>query len=282
MRFGIVGLGPRGAGTARQLMRGGHECVAYDRDPERVSRLALEGAVRARSIAELAGNLQPPRVVLLMLPAGEPTAGVLLQLAEDFKDGDITVDAGNACYQDDLLRRDRLGDHGIDHVDCGVPLKFMPGAIMPGGIMLGGRGATVDYLAPILHTLAPGKFAGCVHCGSSGAGHFVNGIYNRIQYGALEDRAMESFVEEFDLLNHADMFGYEVPLDEITDSWRQLDMIPSRLRDLTGHAIPLSEDVMGSFYKRLRAKSNRRFAGKTLTAIRLAMGSDSLWGRGTH
>ena len=107
MQFGIVGLGPRGAGTARQLLRGGHECVAFDRDPERVSRLALQGAVRARSIAELAGNLQPPRVVLLMLPAGEPTADALLQLAEDFKDGDITVDAGNACYQDDLLRRDR-------------------------------------------------------------------------------------------------------------------------------------------------------------------------------
>ncbi len=113
MQFGIVGLGPRGAGTARQLMRGGHRCVAYDRDPERVSRLALQGAVRARSIAELAGNLQPPRVVLLMLPAREPTADALLQLAEDFKDGDITVDAGNACYQDDLLRRDRLGEPAL-------------------------------------------------------------------------------------------------------------------------------------------------------------------------
>jgi 6-phosphogluconate dehydrogenase len=271
MQFGIVGLGPRGAGTARQLMRGGHECVAYDRDPERVSRLALQGAVRARSIAELAGNLQPPRVVLLMLPAGEPTADALLQLAEDFKDGDITVDAGNACYQDDLLRRDRLGEHGIEHVDCGMPVE-----IMPGGIMLGGCEETVDYLAPILHTLAPGKCAGCVHCGSSGAGHFVNGVYNRIQNGAFEDRAMESFVEEFDLLNHADTFGYEVPLDDITDLWRHLDMIPSRLRDLTGHAIPLSEDVIGSLYKRLRAESNRRFAEKTLTAIRLAMGGDGL------
>jgi hypothetical protein len=87
---------------------------------------------------------------------------------------------------------------------------------------------------------------------------------------------MKSFVEEFDLLTHADTFRYEVPLDDITDSWRHLDMIPSRLRDLTGHAIPLSEDVIGSFYKRLQAESNRRIAEKTLSAIRLAMGDGSL------
>ncbi len=104
----------------------------------------------------------------------------------------------------------------------------------------------------------------------------MNGVYKRIQNGAFEDRAFVSFVEEFDLLNHADTFGYEVPLDDITDSWRHLDMIPSRLHDLTGHAIPLSEDVIGSLDKRLRAESNRRFAEKTLTAIRLAMGGDGL------
>ena len=207
MQFGMVGLGRMGANMAVRLMRGGHNCVAYDRDPDRVAHVAEQGAVPAKSIDDLVAKLQPPRVIWLMLPAGEPTVNALIQLSDHLSAGDIAVDGGNSHYKDDVLRHDRLGDRGIDFVDCGTSGGIW-GEERGYCLMLGGRKETVEHLDPILRTLAPGVSStpvtpgraglsrtaeeGYLYCGSHGAGTFrQDGAQrNRIRNDAVAGRGV--------------------------------------------------------------------------------------------
>ena len=283
MQFGIIGLGRTGTGTALRLMGGGHHCVAYDQDRDKVANLARQGAMGARSFADLAGNLQPPRVIWLTLPAGEPSAYAMLQLADHLRAGDITVDGSDSRYQDAILRRNRFGEHGIDHIDYTESMSDqMPGCFL----MLGGRKSAVDYLDPMLSTLAPQE-GQCVYCGSNGAAHFVQKVHS-----GIEEPAMQSFAHGFDVLYHADTFGYELPLNEIARIWRHDSLICSRLRELTEQALarepklatePTLAEVQGvrartavtrTLYAKFRVEANRRFAEKMLLAMRLAFGGD--------
>jgi 6-phosphogluconate dehydrogenase len=289
-------------------MRGGHNCVAYDRDPDRVAQMAEQGAAPATSIVDLVDKLQPPRVIWLMLPAGERTVSGLIQLAAHLRSGDIAVDGGNSNYKNDVLRHDRLGDRGIDFVDCGTS-----GEARGFCLMLGGRKETVEQLDPILRTLAPGSSStpvtparegmrrtadeGYVYCGSHGAGHFVKMVHN-----GIEDGMMQSLAEGFDVLYHADTFGYELPLPEIAAVWRRGSVISWWLLDLTAQALAQdptlakveerAEDsgqerwtvesaveagvtfpaVTAALYTRFRSQASRSFAEKMLSAMRLAFG----------
>jgi 6-phosphogluconate dehydrogenase len=301
MQFGMVGLGRMGANMAVRLMSGGHNCVAYDRDPDRVAHVAEQGAVPAKSIVDLVDKLQPPRVIWLMLPAGDATVNALIQLSDHLGAGDITVDGGDSHYQDDILRRERLGDRGIDFVDCGTSGGMW---LEERGyfLMLGGCKETVEHLDPVLRTLAPGVSStpvtpgraglsrtaeeGYLYCGPHGAGHFVKMVHNGIEYGM-----MQSFAEGFDLLDHADTFGYELPLADIAEVWRRGGVISSWLLDLTAQARRVADSgerrwtvesaleagvpgpaVTVALYKRFRSEAGRSFAEKMLSAMRLAFG----------
>jgi 6-phosphogluconate dehydrogenase len=301
-----------GASMAVRLVRGGHNCVAYDRDPDRVAHVAEKGAVPAKSMEDLVGKLQPPRVIWLMLPAGEPTVEALIQLYDHLNAGDIAVDGGNSHHQDDVLRHDRLGDREIDFVDCGTSGGTWgeePGYCL----MLGGRRETVGHLDPLLRTLAPGVSSiavtpglaglsrtaqeGYLYCGSHGAGHFVKMVHNGIEHGTEQ-----SFADGFDLLYHADTFGYELPLPDIAEVWRRGSVISSRLLDLRAQALahdPTLATVEGrvadsgdecltvesaveagvpcpavtmALYKWFRSQASRSFAEKMLSAMRMAFG----------
>jgi 6-phosphogluconate dehydrogenase len=223
----------------------------------------------------------------------------LIQLNDHLSAGDIAVDGGNSHYKDDILRHERLGDRGIDFVDCGTS-GGVSGEERGYCLMLGGRRETVERLDPILSTLAPGVSSiptpsraglsrtaeeGYLYCGPHGAGHFVKMVHNGIEYGM-----MQSLAEGFDLLNHADTFGYDLPLADIAEVWRRGSVISSWLQDLTAQALThdptlatvggrvadsggaLCPAVTMALYTRFRSQAGRSFAGKMLSAMRLAFG----------
>jgi 6-phosphogluconate dehydrogenase len=254
--------------------------VAYDRDPDRVSRVSSRGAIGARSIADLADHLQPPRVIWLMLPAGEPTVQAMIELASRLSPGDITVDGGESNYADDVVRHDRFDERGIEFVDCGTSGN---------GQMLGGRKETVDFVGPMLQALSPTPDTGCLYCGASGAGHFVRMVHHGIESGRVE-----SFAEGFDILSHCDSFGYELPLSEITELWRRSSAMWMLLHHVAEEALGGHYQMVGlqkrgpnesavqvgvtcpevarDLRKRLHSQSNRTFAEQMFSAMRLAAG----------
>src|SRR6478672_7129015 len=202
MELGIVGLGRMGANMARRLMRDGHKIVAYDVNPDAVSELAGEGAEGASTLEDLAAKLSAPRSVWIMVPAGEITEQTVDAVAAVLDSGDAIVDGGNSYYRDDIRRAAKVGEQGVDYVDCGTS----------GGVF--GPDAAVQRLDPIFGSLAPGlgeaertpgrsgdpspSEQGYLHCGPNGAGHFVKMVHNGIEYGL-----MASYAEGLNILGHA-------------------------------------------------------------------------------
>src|SRR5579875_2418346 len=213
MQLGMIGLGRMGANMVRRLMRDGHRCVVYDANPAAVARLEAEGATGARSLAELAAQLAPPRAVWLMVPAATVDT-VLAQLVEHLASGDTVVDGGNSYYVDDLRRARELAARGVDYLDVGVSGGVW-GLERGYCLMIGGPESAYRRLEPIFRTLAPGREAaprtpgrdekpstaeeGYLYCGPSGAGHFVKMVHNGIEYGL-----MAAYAEGFNILRHAD------------------------------------------------------------------------------
>jgi 6-phosphogluconate dehydrogenase (decarboxylating) len=213
MHIGIVGLGRMGANIARRLMRHGHVCVVHDRDAEPGRRLAGEGAIAVDSLAALAQALPAPRVVWLMLPAGEITEAAIAELGGLLGSGDTIIDGGNTFWKDDIRRAGELTSKGIHYVDVGTSGGVW-GLERGYCLMIGGEAAVMQRLDPIFAALAPGMDGvpvtttrkgrdaraeqGYLHCGPSGAGHFVKMIHNGIEYGM-----MQAFAEGFDILKNA-------------------------------------------------------------------------------
>ena len=213
MRIGMVGLGRMGANMVRRLLRGGHECVAYDRSPEAVRAVAADGAIAANSLAELAKALTPPRAVWIMVPAALVDS-VIAQLRPLLSSGDILIDGGNSHYQDDIRRAEELRPAGLHYVDAGTSGGVL-GLEQGYCLMIGAEPAVFSTMEPIFATLSPGgrkpeaaggksaaKAAaemGYLHCGSNGAGHFVKMVHNGIEYGV-----MAAYAEGLNLLQHAD------------------------------------------------------------------------------
>ncbi len=259
MKLAMIGLGRMGGSMVRRLMRGGHACVVFDRDRERVRELADEGAIGAASLAEIIAKLEPPRIVWIMLPAGEPTAAAVNELAALASPGDIVIDGGNSFWKDDLVRARTLAEKNIHYLDVGVSGGVW-GLDRGYCLMIGGPRDIAEKLDPIFATLAPGEGAaertpgregllspserGYVHVGSNGAGHFVKMVHNGIEYGL-----MQAYAEGFDILRNAASAAkppeerLALDISEIAEVWRRGSVVSSWLLDVIALALAKDGDL---------------------------------------
>lgn len=223
MRIGMVGLGRMGMNMVRRLLQNGHEVVAYNRNHDKVVEIAKEGAVASCSLAEMVDRLPSPKIVWLMLPAGEVTEAQLEQVTELLGPGDIVVEGGNSFYRDDLRHAETLSQKGIHYLDAGVS----------GGIwglkagyctMVGGDKKIFDYLQPVFKALAPAE--GYMYCGPAGSGHFVKMVHNGIEYGM-----MQAYAEGFAILEKSP-YGGGLDYAALAHLWNQGSVIRSWLLEL--------------------------------------------------
>ncbi len=268
-QLGMVGLGRMGANMVRRLIKGGHQCVVFNRSPQKVKDLVKEKAIGASSLADLVKKLQKPRAVWLMVPAAAVDTCIadLLPLLES---GDILIDGGNSCYVDDIRRAKDVTRKGIHYVDVGTSGGVW-GLTRGYCLMIGGEINVVQHLDPLFATLAPGSGniprttgrkksggtaeQGYLHCGPNGAGHFVKMVHNGIEYGL-----MAAYAEGLSVLLGANMgkqpqdpdaettplrdpehYQYDLDLGDIAEVWRRGSVIASWLLDLTADA--LAEDA---------------------------------------
>jgi 6-phosphogluconate dehydrogenase len=271
MRIAMVGLGRMGGDLSRRLMAGGHEVVAHDLDPAAVAALADDGAVPAASLEEMAAALDAPRIVWVMVPAGA-TGAVVEAVADVLGEGDVIIDGGNSNWNDDLAWAASLAGAGIHYVDIGTS-GGVHGRERGYCLMVGGEAEIVDRLTPILDTLAPGVDAaprtpgrtgdpapgerGWLHCGPTGAGHFVKMVHNGIEYGmmaaiaeglAVLDRADVGRTERESDAETAPMrdpgaYHYDIDLGAVAELWRRGSVIGSWLLDLTAAALARDPDL---------------------------------------
>jgi 6-phosphogluconate dehydrogenase len=226
MEIGIVGLGRMGANMARRLARGGVQVVAFDVSP--VARASVESEKGVDAVANLeavASALRAPRVVWLMLPAGEVTQSTLAELLPVLQPGDVVVDGANAYYKDSMRRATQLAAHGLHFADAGVSGGIW-GLQNGYAIMLGGNAQAAERVIPFVKILAPGSDQGWIHCGPAGSGHFVKMVHNGIEYGM-----MQAFAEGLSLMHAKTEFNLD--LAAITETWRHGSVVRSWLLDLT-------------------------------------------------
>lgn len=271
MQLGMVGLGRMGSNLARRLIRDGHRCVVYDVNPDAVKKLETDdGATGAASLADLVEKLEQPRTVWLMLPAAivDSTLDDLVPLLAP---GDTVIDGGNSYYRDDITRAKQLVTQDIHYVDCGTSGGVW-GLDRGYCLMIGGESEVVTRLDPIFKTIAPGAGSaeptlgrdsragtaadGYLHCGPSGAGHFVKMVHNGVEYGM-----MAAIAEGLSIIKHADAgkatqavdaettplrdpwaYQYDIDIAEVAEVWRRGSVIGSWLVDLIANALARSPD----------------------------------------
>ena len=271
MQLGMLGLGRMGTGMVRRMMKAGIECVAYDVNPDAVKALADEGATPADSIEDFVSKLKAPKTIWMMVPVAF-VDGIIDQLEPLLGKGDILIDGGNSYYKDDIRRAKRLNPKGINYVDIGVS----------GGVwglergfchMIGGPDEAVAHIEPACQALAPGQDTapltearegkrnsadqGYLHCGPTGAGHFVKMVHNGIEYGI-----MAAYAEGLNILKHAnagekertqdaettplrdpEAYMYDINLPDVAEVWRRGSVIGSWLLDLTASALAKSPNL---------------------------------------
>src|SRR5882724_3084860 len=286
MRIGMVGLGRMGANMVRRLIKGGHECVAYDNSADAVKAIIAQGAQGAKTLAELVEGLAAPRVVWVMVPASVVDS-VIAQLRPLLKRGDVIIDGGNSNYHDDIRRAEELQPAGIHYVDVGTSggvLGFEHGF----SLMIGGEKNVVAAIEPIFATLSPGgrraepkagaapsegqAGMGYLHCGPVGAGHFVKMVHNGIEYGV-----MAAYAEGLNILRHAnagkqgrsvdaettplrhpEFYQFEMNLPEIAEVWRRGSVIGSWLLDLSASAL-LADPTLAAYGGRVSDSGEGRW-----------------------
>lgn len=229
MQLAMIGLGRMGGNMARRLSRAGHSVVGVDRDPAVAAQLEREdGIIPAATVAEAIGRLEAPRVLWLMLPAGEITEQTLKEVIPLLEPEDIVIDGGNAWYRDSMRRGQMLAEHGIRYADAGTS----------GGVwgldngycmMVGADEAVFRVIEPVIRDLAPGADRGWAHVGPVGAGHFTKMVHNGIEYGM-----MQAMAEGLAILKAKEEFALD--LAEITEMWRHGSVVRSWLLDLTAEA----------------------------------------------
>ena len=221
MQIAIIGLGKMGGNMVQRLLDGGHQVVAFDRDPKAVEASVAKGAVGASSLKDLVGKLTAPRAVWVMVPAGGPTESTVQELASMMSKGDTIIDGGNSNFRDSQRRCKDVGQKGIDFIDAGTS-----GGVwgLKNGycLMVGGDKAAVERCLPAFKTLAPPD--GFLHVGASGSGHFTKMIHNGIEYGM-----MQSYAEGFEILEKSE---FKPDLHAVTHLWNQGSVVRSWLLEL--------------------------------------------------
>jgi 6-phosphogluconate dehydrogenase len=268
MQLAMIGLGRMGANMVRRLMAAGHDCAGFDVSPAAVKALTGEGMSGALSMRDLVDSMEPPRHLWLMVPAAF-VASTIADLAPLLDRGDTIIDGGNSWYRDDVDRSGQLDrEYGIDYVDVGTS-GGVHGLERGYCLMVGGRAQPIDRLAPIFDALAPGFDAaertpnradsgdpataerGWLHCGPSGAGHFVKMVHNGIEYGLMQAYAeglnvlakanigAEDHVADAETapLTHPEYYRYDIDLAAVTEVWRRGSVVASWLLDLTADAL---------------------------------------------
>lgn len=271
MQLGMVGLGRMGSNLVRRLIRDGHRCVVYDVNADVVKEVAGEGATGGSSLEDLVAKLDKPRAVWLMLPAAivDSTLDALVPLLEP---DDAVIDGGNSYYRDDITRAKRLAPNNIHYIDCGTSGGVW-GLERGYCLMIGGETEAVSRLNPIFKTIAPGSGSaeptpsrtrrdgtapdGYLHCGPSGAGHFVKMVHNGVEYGM-----MAAIAEGLSVIKHANAgtvtrvvnaettplrdpwaYQYDIDAGEVAEVWRRGSVVGSWLVDLTADAFARSPDL---------------------------------------
>jgi 6-phosphogluconate dehydrogenase len=287
MQLGMIGLGRMGANMVRRLLRGGHQCVVYDANPQAAQALSSAGAMAAASLDEFISKLTPPRAAWLMVPAAAVDE-ILSDLAARLQIGDIIVDGGNSYYIDDIRRAEALVPKGIHYLDVGTSGGIW-GHERGYCLMIGGPEPALRHLEPIFKTLAPGRGAlprtpgreqvsstaeeGYLHCGPTGAGHFVKMVHNGIEYGL-----MAAYAEGLNILRRANVgkqgrsidaetpplrnpehYRYDFNLPDIAEVWRRGSVVASWLLDLTAAAL-LKDPDLAQFVGRVSDSGEGRWA----------------------
>lgn len=289
MQIGMIGLGRMGSNMVRRLLKGGHQCVVFDRSPKAVEELTSEKAVGASSLADFVKKIEKPRAIWMMVP-GAFVDQLIADLLPDLEAGDILIDGGNSYYVDDLRRAKELAAKQIQYIDCGTSGGVM-GLERGYCLMIGGPNEAVQRLEPVFKTLAPGagdipltpgreKIGGTaqqgyLHCGPSGAGHFVKMVHNGIEYGL-----MASYAEGMDILVNAnvgkskqaadaettplrnpDEFQFDLNVRDIAEVWRRGSVIASWLLDLTAAAL-VEDPTLSKFDGRVSDSGEGRWTIK--------------------
>jgi 6-phosphogluconate dehydrogenase len=265
MQLGMVGLGRMGANMVRRLLKGGHQCVVFDVSPKAVDELVHEKAIGSSGLQDFVARIEKPRAVWMMVPAAVVDS-TIADLLPHLEPGDILIDGGNSYYVDDIRRAKELAARKIHYVDVGTSGGVW-GLERGYCMMIGGEADVVTRLDPIFSTLAPGRGAisrtqgrehldgtaeqGYLHCGPSGAGHFVKMVHNGIEYGLMaayaeglgvlrdanagkQDRAVDA---ETTPLRDPEHYQYDLNLRDITEVWRRGSVIASWLLDLTAASL---------------------------------------------
>jgi len=273
MQLGMIGLGRMGANIVRRIMRDGHTAVAFDTNPDTVKQLEDDGAIGATTLEEFVSKLEKPRVVWVMIPAGI-TGKVVDQLAELLDEGDIIIDGGNSNYREDIDRSEALRPRGIRYLDVGTSGGVW-GLERGYCLMIGGDDDAFAHCEPLFASIAPGLDAaprtegregeatadeqGYLHCGPSGAGHFVKMVHNGIEYGM-----MAAYAEGLNVLAHADVgkasqehsaevapieqpqyYQYSFDIAKVSEVWRRGSVVASWLLDLTAGALARNPELSG-------------------------------------
>lgn len=301
MKLGMIGLGRMGGNMARRLLRSEHQVVGFDQSPETVTQLAhVDGLLPAWSLAEVVAQLPSPRLVWLMLPAGQVTEDTLVTLCGLLSAGDILIDGGNANFNDSIRRAKMLAEKGIHFLDVGVSGGVW--GLQEGyALMIGGDAAAVEALRPVFETLAPAPDKGWGRVGPSGAGHYTKMVHNGIEYGL-----MEAYAEGFEIMQaRQDM---QLDLAQVAELWRYGSVVRSWLLDLTAAALkenPGLENIRGwvadsgegrwtvqeamdldvpapviteALYRRFASRQDDSFAAKLLAAMRQQFGGHAVKG----
>jgi 6-phosphogluconate dehydrogenase len=283
MQIGMVGLGRMGANMVRRLIKAGHQCVVHDIDPQSVATLVGEGATGAASAAELLAKLEQPRAVWLMLPAAI-TGRIARDLAAHMQAGDMLIDGGNSYYRDAIDLEAELAPRNIAVVDVGTSGGIW-GAERGYCLMVGGSKEALQRLDPILAALAPGHNGdgatpgstdtaplGYLHCGPTGAGHFVKMVHNGIEYGL-----MAAYAEGFNILKAANTgrqerradaetaplqdphyYNFDIDVAGVAEVWRHGSVIRSWLLDLTAEALK-DDPALAEFHGRVADSGEGRW-----------------------
>ena len=238
MKAAMIGLGKMGANMARRLIKDGHQIVGYNRTPSVTKELAKkEGLLAVFSLEELIEKLSQPRVVWIMVPAGEPTEQMIDQVRTLLDKGDVIVDGGNSNYQDTLRRGKTLAADGIQFIDVGTSGGIW-GLEEGYSLMAGGPKEGIEIVTPLLKSLAPSQDTGWGHVGPTGSGHFVKMIHNGIEYGM-----MQAYAEGFEILRAKKEF--QLDLQQVSEIWRYGSVVRSWLLDLTSQALKENPDLKG-------------------------------------